>query len=299
MSPALRIGLVGCGRIASVGYVPAIAATGAVELIALADPCEQRGRDLAARVANGTVPSWHPDARSLLESAPVEALVVASPVDQHSDAARHAAAAGLPCLVEKPPGPDLAAARELAELDPAPWVGFNRRFHQGAKLAAAVPASGPLELELELRYRRTSWDAHSVRDDVLLDLGTHLVDLALSLSGGAPAEVRSARAEPERAEIELETARGPALIRCASDRPHLERVVASWPGRRAASVTGGLVRGTVGRLTGRPHPLVGSLSRQLDAFAAAARGGDPGPLASAGEGAATMAVIDAARALAA
>jgi hypothetical protein len=43
------------------------------------------------------------------------------------------------------------------------------------------------------------------------------------------------------------------------------------------------------------HPLVRSLTAQLEAFGRALRGGDPGPLATAGEGAAVMCVLDAAR----
>jgi hypothetical protein len=43
------------------------------------------------------------------------------------------------------------------------------------------------------------------------------------------------------------------------------------------------------------HPLVRSLMAQLEAFGRALRGGDPGPLATAGEGAAVMCVLDAAR----
>ena len=38
-----------------------------------------------------------------------------------------------------------------------------------------------------------------------------------------------------------------------------------------------------------------SLTQQLEAYARALRGADPGPLATAGEGAAVMRVLDAAR----
>jgi hypothetical protein len=49
------------------------------------------------------------------------------------------------------------------------------------------------------------------------------------------------------------------------------------------------------RLTPRAHPLVRSLTLQLEAYARALRGEAPGPLATAGEGAAVMRVLDAAR----
>lgn len=51
----------------------------------------------------------------------------------------------------------------------------------------------------------------------------------------------------------------------------------------------------LGRLTPRAHPLVRSLTLQLEAYGRALRDEDPGPLATAGEGAAVMRVLDAAR----
>ena len=49
------------------------------------------------------------------------------------------------------------------------------------------------------------------------------------------------------------------------------------------------------RVSPGAHPLVRSLALQLEAYARALRGADPGPLATAPEGAAVMCVLDAAR----
>jgi predicted dehydrogenase len=294
----LRVGLVGCGRLAEIGYVPAIAATDGVELVAVADPRparRERIARLAADSAAGSIEA-HAGAAELLERGEAEALIVASPPAQHVEQARLASEAAVACLVEKPPAPDLAGAEQLAALERPPWIGFNRRFQHAAALLGAVPADGPLELLLELNYRRASWRAVSVRDDAVLDLAPHLVDLALLLARAATATVRSARLTPERVELELDIGRGPARIRCATDRAHRERVVARRPGaaRIAASRAGGLVRGAMHRAPGRVHPLTASLRAQLSAFAAAARGADGGLLASAEDGVRAMRVIEAA-----
>ena len=296
MSAPLRLGLVGCGRITEAGYLPAASRSSVVAVAAVADPSASR-RDAVARASGATA---YESAAELVAAGGVDAVVVASPAAEHLTHASLAAAAGLPCLVEKPPAPDASAAAALAALDPSPWIGFNRRFQQGAELLAQLPAEGELELELELCYRRRSWGAHVVADEPLLDLGPHLVDLALLLTG-PDATVRAASAEPERCALVLETSRGLALIRCATDRPHLERVVARRPGGGAIakSTSGGLVSATFARLRRGPHPLVASLSDQLEAFAAAAHGGDPGLLADAEQGARVMALIDEARARAA
>ena len=126
-----------------------------------------------------------------------------------------------------------------------------------------MPAEGPLELLLELHYRRASWSAVSIRDDAVLDLAPHLVDLALLLTRAPTATVRSAKLTSERAELELDTDRGRARIRCATDRAHRELVVVRRPGgaRIAATRAGGFLRGAMTRLPAVAHPLIASLRR--------------------------------------
>lgn len=290
----VRIGLVGCGRLAELGYLPALASLDGVVLAAVADPNPQR----RARIAE--LAAGHPiqltDAEEIAGAEAVDAAIIASPVAQHLADASALAAAGVPCLVEKPPASDLAGAEELARLLPQPWIGFNRRFTHGARLIDSVASEGPIELALELRYRRASWNAVGVSDPVVLDLAPHLVDLALLLSGSPEAGIRSARLNHERAELELETGRGSARISCAADRLHRERIVVRAPGRRPAISGEGGPRGLIAsRLPGREHPLVVSLRAQLTAFAGAIRGADPGLLANAQDGVGAMRVIDAAR----
>ncbi len=297
-APPLRIGLVGCGRLAELGYVPAFSRAEEVVLAAVADPVAgRRDRIAGMAAARGVRPTSHAEAGELLAASDVEALVIASPPVEHLRQAQLAAGAGLPTLVEKPPALAGAGAEQLAALRPAPWIGFNRRFQHGAGMLARLPADGALELELQLDYRRRSWRPLTVDEDVLTDIGPHLVDLALVLSRADGARVTTARISRARAELELETSRGRARIRCSNDRPHRERVSARGEGgRRLATIsTGGPVAALTSRLPGRAHPLVESLCDQLAAFARAVRGGSPGLLASAEDGARVMRLIDDAR----
>jgi predicted dehydrogenase len=243
-------------------------------------------------------PTTHASAGELLGSGEVEAAVIASPPGEHVWQAELASRSGIPALVEKPPAPSGAGAARLAELDPAPWIGFNRRFQHATHLVGQVPVEGDLSLELELRYRRASWQAVSVIDDAAADLAPHLVDLALLLAGDVR-RVTSATLDQSRAELELELDRGRATIRCATDRPHRELVSVRDASGRAVgrSAAGGPVAAITGRLPGREHPLVGSLRAQLTAFVRAVRANDPGLLATAADGARVMDVIDRARLL--
>ena len=292
MTDPVRLGLIGCGRLAELGYAPAIAGLDEVALAAVADP--DRGRaELVAGLAKGVRPAVHETAGELLAAGGLDAVVIASPPAEHLWQAELATRAGIPALVEKPPAPTGAGAVRLAGLEPAPWIGFNRRFLHGIALIDRVPLEGTLELELELRYRRDSWRPVSVADDALADLAPHLVDLALMLTGHGPAQVVAATVAGARAELSLQTARGPAVIRCATDRPHSELVAVHAIGAPAVrSRAGGPLAAITGRLPGREHPLVASLRAQLERFASAARGGDPGVLATARDGARVMELID-------
>ncbi len=294
---AVRVGIVGCGRIVERGYLPAARGLDGVEIVALADRDAGRLADCRALAqAAGEATAGFVDAAAMLDAGGLDALVVATPADGHVELATLAARAGLPCLIEKPPATDLAGAAALTALDPAPWIGFNRRFLQGAALAPLVPAEGWLELDLVLRFQRGGWGAHQSRDEALLDAGTHLIDLAAFLADSDPIAVRGADVGPERASLELELTRGRARIACATDRRYAERVhVRDRSGSTIAASTTNGWRARLARLRGGEDPLVGSLRRQLECFAAATRGEDPGTLANARAGRMAMAVVEAAR----
>lgn len=289
---ALRLGLVGCGRLAEIGYAPAARATPGVEIVAVADPDRSRRGIVAGKLGA----SGHARVGELLAATSLDGLVVCTPAEQHEEVATLAAQAGLTALVEKPPAPDAAGALRIAALRPAPWIAFNRRFDQGLELAGRMPPGGDLALSLVLHYRRDSWRPVARGDDALLDLAPHLIDLALFLTGSLPLAVR-AHATRDRAGLVLATTRAEVQIQCATDRPHHELVEIRSAGGRLAgrAASAGRLRGVLARVSPGAHPLVRSLALQLEAYARALRGADPGPLASAAEGAAVMLVLDAAR----
>lgn len=300
----VRLGLVGCGRLAEVGYLPAIQQVAGVHLVAVADPDGSRAAWCAAAAAgaSGEGVSTFPDARRLVESAEVDAVVVASPVAAHVDDATAAGAAGVRVLLEKPPAPDAATARSLAALSPRPLLGFNRRFDPRVRaLRGRLPAEGALDLTLELRYRRASWRARSVQDDALLDLGPHLVDWARWLTGSGVLDVAARELTHERADLSVRLGRGRARLRAVTDRPHREVVeVRDGAGNRLARHrVGGPVAAVSGRLRRGPHPLVAGLAAELEDLARVVGGEEPLGLGTVDDGIAVMTAIDAARASAA
>jgi predicted dehydrogenase len=301
----MRLSVVGCGRITERGYIPAALGADGVTIAAFADPNAER-LELCRGLwrESGEEAMGYPGLSSLLAAEPIDLLVVAAPLQHHLALAEEAAAAGVRSLVEKPPAPDLPAAQRLAALDPEPLLAFNRRFLQGAELRDAIPAEGWLELDLELRFRRDAWGAHEVRDEALLDAGIHLIDLACHLTNAAPIAVRRALVEPERAELEIELARGRARISCATDRRHRETVaIRDRAGKVLARSVWGGIRSRLASLAGRPEPLILSLQRQLETAGVSLleqqmgrlHQGHPRRLATAADGATAMAVVEAAR----
>jgi predicted dehydrogenase len=288
----LRIGLVGCGRIAERGWVPAIARVERAELAAVADTDAER----CGVVSPGT-PAFT-SAEDLVRAGGVDAVVIATPAAAHVSDAQAVAAAGLPSIVEKPPAPDAAAARLLAALKPTPRIGLNRRFEPWLLEArAGLPERETLSIKLAFSYRRASWAPRVVADEALLDLGPHLIDLAGWLSDSPLRGVRTVFRTRDRCTLELELGRARASLSCATDRPYHEGVeVRGANGRLVARrIKGGVARAALGLLRPSSDQLGDSLVGQLEAFCTWVGGSNDSQLASAADGVAIMDAVDGAR----
>jgi predicted dehydrogenase len=293
----LKVGLVGCGRLAERGWIPALglaASAGTAELVALAEPDSER-REAATRAAGIDSGAAFEDWRDLIGSGRVDALVLALGGPSQVEPATAATAAGLAVLVEKPPGGDLAGARALARLSPAPSVGFSRRFDPAwsALRDAAQQASPPYEVELRLSYRRSAWAPHVVGDDALADLGSHVIDLAAWIAGGRVARARCTSLEPRAASGELELAHALGRVRFTVDQASSYAELGRLAGNAAAVRRGGWWRNARSRFGAGPDAaaLPRALEAELNAFAR-----DDAEVATAEDGVRCHALLNALRA---
>jgi predicted dehydrogenase len=294
MAP-LKVGLVGCGRLAEHGWIPALglaAADGTAELVALAEPDE--ARRAAAERATGVRAAT--DWRDLVGA--VNTLVLAIPGRAQIEPAAAATAAGLRVLVEKPPGGDRAGAQALAQLSQPPAVGFSRRFDPAwrALRDAARSAEPPHQLELRLSFRRSAWDPHVVTDDALADLGSHVADLAAWIAGAPVARARCERLEPEAAAGELDLGGDAGRAHFAVDQAAAYAEHGGLGDGPAVARRGGVWRNALGRFGAGPDAgvLPRCLASEIEALATGAE-----DLANAADGVRCHAVIDAVRASAA
>ena len=122
----LNIGILGCGRIGQV-HALTISRLDAVRVVAVADPVPAAAETLAARTGAQVM-----EAQALIDSASVDAVVIATPTDSHYDLIHAAARAGKAIFCEKPV--DMSADRirdciKVVETAGVPFMtAFNRRF---------------------------------------------------------------------------------------------------------------------------------------------------------------------------
>lgn len=132
----LRLGVVGCGRIAQI-VLPMLAPRG-IEVVALCDVNTEAANSLATQLEG---PRVMPDAAALIADPSVEAVYLATPPATHRDLILQAAAAGKAVVCEKPWVLNAQEARNLARaLDRYPGVQAGScasRFRFTAAVAAA------------------------------------------------------------------------------------------------------------------------------------------------------------------
>ncbi len=109
-SNRVRVGQIGCGRIARVHDMPGVFKSGLADIVAVCDLDSKRAADGKARVeklyrdAQRTPPpvSVHHDYRELLARGDLEAVVISTPEHWHAELAIAAAQAGKDIYLQKP-----------------------------------------------------------------------------------------------------------------------------------------------------------------------------------------------------
>src|SRR5512137_1764130 len=96
---AVRWGIVGCGNVTEVKSGPGFQKADGSSLVAVMRRDRRKAEEYARRHG---VPRVHDTADALVRDSGVDAVYSATPPTSHCELAMQAAAAGKPCLVEKP-----------------------------------------------------------------------------------------------------------------------------------------------------------------------------------------------------
>lgn len=200
----IRVGLIGFGLAGRVFHAPLISSVDGLELASVLE----RSSDEAAKRYPGI--RIHRVLDDMLADATLDLIVVATPSGTHFEIARQVIAAGKHVIVDKPVAPHSAQIAELARLAGERSVLLipfhNRRWDGDVRTVQKLVAEGALGRLVHVDSRMERWAPGAARKPwknepeqgggVLLDLGTHLVDLTLCLFGlplGVAAEVERER----------------------------------------------------------------------------------------------------------
>ncbi|MBA2451182.1 MAG: Gfo/Idh/MocA family oxidoreductase [Chloroflexi bacterium] len=218
---ALRVGLLGYGRIAEAVHLPILTGLPGVEIVGIAEADPARRAEALRRAPRAVASASF---EHILCRPDVDAVVICLPPALHADAAVAALEAGKHVYLEKPIATTLGDARRVLEASrhsPAvAMIGFNFRFSPLYRAARREIQAGALG---ELVGVRSVFAASSRRlppwkqtreggGGALLDLASHHVDLVRFLTGREVREVfaavRSQRSEADTATLHLRLADG-------------------------------------------------------------------------------------------
>jgi predicted dehydrogenase len=225
----LNLGVIGCGAISGTVHIPLLARMRDVRVVALADPDSAVLEAASQRLPS---PALYSSARDLLDSARVDAVVIATPTASHAGDAIDAFKAGVHVYLEKPISHSVECAHALA----SEWtrskkvgaVGLNYRFNPlFQKLRDAIinrDAGDPQSIQTQFMVPAPlgdSWRAaRSSGGGALLDLATHHVDLIRFLFNTeiatVSAAITSTKSEHDSAVLDMHLSNGmSARVSCA------------------------------------------------------------------------------------
>ena len=244
----LRVGVLGAGDHSQRNHLPALVEynrqhPGVLELAALCDLRLEHAAVLADRCGFHSV---YASLDEMLQEAHLDACIAITPLAQTVPLALRILQAGIPLLVEKPPGSTLPEARQLAEAAEASglpvMVSVNRRFDPALQAGLAWQAVRPFS------FLRATMARHARLDpDFITGTAIHLVDTVRCIAGDARvAGVRSRRvagAVWAVVSLEFESGASGSLEILPTSGVVIEQVELFGPGCRLLIRVGGTDRG--------------------------------------------------------
>jgi len=197
----LRIGIVGCGKIAETFHLPAWDRIEAARVVAIVDPDLVHAQSVARRFG---IPRTFPSLADMLAGEQVDAIDICAPSALHASIALVALRAGCHVVVEKPLATTAADARVMArearQANRVLMCAQHQRFRPESAVAKKLVESGSLGriywAKAQLLSRRgvpnqrinTFTDRAMAGGGPLFDQGSHVIDLAWWLMGRPPAQ---------------------------------------------------------------------------------------------------------------
>ncbi len=188
---ALKIGLIGAGRMGQVFAQTLAFSISEVDLVAVADSSLETAQ---ATAAHCNVPFATSDYRELLKREEIEAVVIATPTRTHAEVIIEAARHGKQIFTEKPLAESLKGCDDVIaavkEAGVCIQVGFMRRYDAAYKMAKEKIDQGVIGTPVmfkstgrDPRAPSLEFARRSNSGGLILDMGVHDYDLARWLMG--------------------------------------------------------------------------------------------------------------------
>lgn len=188
-----KIGVIGLGGVAQLVHLPNLIKLPNVELNAVAETNKNRLNTISDKF---NIKQKFSNYKDLLEKSDVEAVIVATPTSTHKDIAIDCLQAGKDVLVEKPLARTYLEAKQIAEAakkyKKKLMVGMNLRYRPDTMLLRSFINSNeigdPFYIKCGWIRKQSSSEKWFTKKEesgggVIIDLGIHLLDMALWLLG--------------------------------------------------------------------------------------------------------------------
>lgn len=193
----IRVGIIGAGKMCRNGHLPAYDKIDDCEIVAICDIDEGKLDSLKERYPNA---GFYTDFKKMIDTEELDCVDICAPNNIHSIAAVYALDAGIHVLTEKPDAINVVEAERMkaaAERNGKVYMAIrNNRYRPTTKFLKQFIADGKMG---EIYAGRCGWirrrgipgwggwftDKEQSGGGPLIDLGVHLIDLAMYLMGNA------------------------------------------------------------------------------------------------------------------
>ena len=195
----IKIGVLGCGKIAQVRHIPEYADNPNCELVGFFNPTRSRAEDMAAKYGGKA----YDTADELLANPEIDAVSVCAANNAHAELTVKALRAGKHVLCEKPMAISLADCEEMVKVAHEEgkilMIGQNQRLTKAHELAKKMIADGEIGRVITFRTAfghggpetwsitpgKNTWffDKTKAAMGAMADLGIHKTDLIQFLLG--------------------------------------------------------------------------------------------------------------------
>jgi len=154
----VRIGVIGCGGIATNTHIPNYLKIPGVKLVAVADVVEERAKGTAERFG---AEGWYTDYEKLLDRDDIDGVSIATPPKWHTEVAIYAAKSGKHILCEKPLAMNVEEADAMVDAARKAGVklmtGYQPRFGLECKKVKQVISNGVIGDPYEITEISGMW----------------------------------------------------------------------------------------------------------------------------------------------